>query len=140
MHQVSKAHVEETTNEPVVDQQLSPHIAQIEQPPKVSNAFRFALFNVRDEIVDTTTLVGQHNNEQPSFILDLITQQLVAPHSTTQQVQNKSDTQLQQVDVAQVTQWNKEKTQTMCPMLLKDLNLIRHLLVKYIDDVNVTFA
>lgn len=61
-------------------------------------------------------------------------------HSTTQQIHNKSDTQIQWVGDAQVTQLKKEATLTMCPMLQKDHNLISHLLVKESDDDNFLFT
>lgn len=60
--------------------------------------------------------------------------------STTQQIHNKSDTQIQWVGDAQVTQLKKEATLTMCPMLQKDHNLISHLLVKESDDDNFLFT
>ena len=50
---------------------------------------------------------------------------------------NKFDTQIQQVDIAQVIQLNKETTQTMCLVLQTDLNLNRHLLAMDTNDANV---
>lgn len=78
MQQVFKAQVEVKTNEHVADNKSSPYIAQIEQSLMANNSFHFSLSNVTNEIVDITTLVGQHNNEQPPFILELIIQQPTA--------------------------------------------------------------
>jgi len=47
-------------------------------------------------------------------------------------------TQIQQFDVAQVTQLKKVTTQTMCPVLQMDLNLIRHFLAMETNEANVT--
>jgi len=49
-------------------------------------------------------------------------------------------TQIQQFDVAQVTQLNKVTTQTMCPVLQMDFNLIRHLLAMETNEANVPLA
>jgi len=60
---------------------------------KVSNTFHFPLSNVTNEIVDTSTLVGQPGNEQNPFILESVIQQtapslehLVISHTNTDMV------------------------------------------------------
>jgi len=78
MKQVFKAQVEETTNEHEAHKKSSPWIAQIEDSLKANTPFHSSLSNVTDEIVDITTLFGQHNNKKPPLILELIIQQPAA--------------------------------------------------------------